>query len=263
MGCVICPLRLATVKLSFDEWDLARPRVSHTMLTIAHRGASALYPENTLRAFIGAVDAGADLCEFDVRMTHDGEIVVIHDETVDRTTDGHGPVATMSTSALKRFDAGVRFGVGFSGERIPTLAEVAAALAGRCGMDVELKANGLERRVCGILQGCGAIESSILSSFDWNQLKIAVQLAPGLRLALLAEKNSTVLLEAASALHAHAIAPRFDIADAELCAEAHRRGLAVYAWTVDEESVMRRLIAAGVDGIMTNHPHRLREMLAN
>jgi glycerophosphoryl diester phosphodiesterase len=84
-----------------------------------------------------------------------------------------------------------------------------------------------------------------------------------LRLALLGEKASAALLDAAAAMHAFAIAPRFDIADAALCAEAHRRGLAVYVWTVDDAATMGRLIAAGVDGIMTNNPKRLRELAAS
>jgi glycerophosphoryl diester phosphodiesterase len=234
------------------------------MLTIAHRGASALYPENTLRAFIAAAGLGADMCEFDVRMTRDGEVVVIHDATVNRTTDGRGRVAAMSAAEIARLDAGIRFGAEFRGERVPTLAEVAGALGGRrggqCGMDVELKARGLEDRVCAILRGCGAIEGAIVSSFDWDQLKIVAAQVPGLRLAPLGEKAPAALLEAALAMHAFAIAPRFDIADAELCAEAHRRGLAVYVWTVDEVTEMRRLAAAGVDGIMTNDPARLREV---
>jgi glycerophosphoryl diester phosphodiesterase len=237
------------------------------MLTIAHRGDSAHYPENTLRAFVAAAGLGADLCEFDVRMTGDGEIVVIHDATVNRTTDGRGRVAAMSAAAIKRLDAGVRFGAEFGGERIPTLAEVARALArtadGRCAMDVELKARGLESRVCGILRGCGALESAIVSSFDWAQLKIVAAEEPGLRLALLGEKAPAALLEAAVAMHAFAIAPRFDITEAALCAEAHRRGLAVYVWTVDDAAEMRRLAAAGVDAIMTNNPGRLRAMAAN
>ena len=234
------------------------------MLTIAHRGASALYPENTLSAFIAAAELGADMCEFDVRMTRDGEVVVIHDATVNRTTDGRSRVAAMSAAAIKRLDAGARFGAEFRGERIPTLAEVAQALGarcdGRCGMDVELKAPGLEARVCDILRGCGAMERAIVSSFDWDQLKIVAQQEPRLRLALLGEKASAALLDAAAAMHAFAIAPRFDIADAALCAEAHRRGLAVYVWTVDNAPTMGRLIAAGVDGIMTNNPKRLREL---
>jgi len=236
------------------------------MLTIAHRGASALYPENTLRAFIAATEFGADMCEFDVRITRDGEVVVIHDATVNRTTDGRGRVGTMSAAAIKRLDAGVHFGAEFRGERIPTLAEVAEALGGRrgrrCGMDVELKARGLEARVCEVLRGCGATDSAIVSSFDWDQLKIVAGQEPRLRLALLGEKEPAALLEAARAMHAFAIAPRFDLADAALCAEAHHRGLAVYVWTVDDVPTMRRLAAAGVDGIMTNNPERLREVVA-
>ena len=233
------------------------------MLTIAHRGASTLYPENTLRAFVAAAELGADMCEFDVRMTRDGEIVVIHDATVNRTTDGRGRVAAMSAAEIERLHAGVRFGAEFRGERIPTLAEVAAALGERrCGMDVELKARGLEARVCEVLRGCGAIETTLVSSFDWDQLKIVVAQEPALRIALLGEKAAAILLEAAAAVRAFAIAPRFDIADAALCAEAHRRGLAVYVWTVDDAPAMRRLIAAGVDGIMTNNPQRLRELVA-
>ena len=149
------------------------------MLTIAHRGASAFYPENTLRAFIAADDIGADMCEFDVRMTRDGEVVVIHDATVNRTTDGRGPVAAMSAAAIKRLDAGVRFGAKFRGERIPMLAEVAQALAGRCGRPMwatmwdgrGTQERGLQTRVCEIIRGYGALESSIVSSFDWDQLK--------------------------------------------------------------------------------------------
>jgi glycerophosphoryl diester phosphodiesterase len=233
------------------------------MLTIAHRGASTLYPENTLRAFVAAAELGADMCEFDVRMTRDGEIVVIHDATVNRTTDGRGRVAAMSAAEIERLHAGVRFGAEFRSERIPTLAEVAAALGERrCGMDVELKARGLEARVCEVLRGCGAIETTLVSSFDWDQLKIVVAQEPALRIALLGEKAAAILLEAAAAVRAFAIAPRFDIADAALCAEAHRRGLAVYVWTVDDAPAMRRLIAAGVDGIMTNNPQRLRELVA-
>jgi len=236
------------------------------MLMIAHRGASALCPENTLRAFIAATELGADMCEFDVRMTRDHEVVVIHDATVNRTTNGRGRVAAMNAEAIKRLDAGVRFGAEFRDEPIPTLAEVAAALGGRCGrrcgMDVELKERGLESRVCDILRERGVIENAIVSSFDWDQLKIVAAQEPRLRLALLAQKAPAALLRAAVAMHALAIAPRSDIADDALCAEAHRLGLAVYVWTVDDAPTMRRLMAAGVDGIMTNNLERLRELAA-
>jgi glycerophosphoryl diester phosphodiesterase len=214
-----------------------------------------------MRAFIAAAGLGADMCEFDVRMTRDGEVMVIHDATVNRTTDGRGQVAAMSFATLRELDAGTRCKPEFSAERIPTLTEVAEALGALgCGMDVELKARGLEARVCEILRECHVVESVIVSSFDWDQLKLVVAEEPTLRVALLGEKSPVALLEAALAMHAFAIAPRFDIADAGLCVEAHRRGLAVYVWTVDDAPTMRRLIAAGVDGIMTNNPGRLREL---
>jgi glycerophosphoryl diester phosphodiesterase len=231
------------------------------MLTIAHRGASANYPENTLCAFDAAVEAGADMCEFDVRMTHDAKVVVIHDATVIRTTGGRGTVAAMDLAALKRLDAGARFGPSFRGERIPTLDEVAATLGGRCGMDVELKAAGLERAVCEILRRRGVTDSAVVSSFDWDQLKIVAEAEPGVRLALLADKEPAVMLEAAGAMGAYAMAPRFNLVNRELCAEAHRRGLKVLAWTVDRRGAMRRFIGDGVDGIMTNYPERLRRIV--
>jgi glycerophosphoryl diester phosphodiesterase len=231
------------------------------MLTIAHRGASALYPENTLSAFIAALEAGADICEFDVRMTRDGELVVIHDATVGRTTSGRGAVAAMNLAALKGLDAGARFGARFRGERIPTLDEVAAALGGRCGMDIELKAGGLERAVCEIVRRRSLVDSTVVSSFDWDQLKIVAEAEPGINLALLGDKKPAAMLEAAVAMRAYAIAPRFNLVRAELCAEAHRHGLKVLTWTVDSRLAMRRFIAAGVDGIMTNYPERLRRVL--
>ncbi len=215
-----------------------------------------------MRAFIAAAELGADMCEFDVRMTRDGEVVVIHDATVNRTTDGRGPVAGMDAAELGRLDAGVRFGPEFRGARIPTLAQAAAALAARgCGMDVELKADGLEGRVCEILRMSGAADRAIVSSFDWPQLRLIAANSPDMRLALLAENHPAALVQAAAQMRAFAIAPRFDIADAQLCAAAHRAGLAVYAWTVDDTAEMRRLIAAGVDGIMTNDPRILRALL--
>ncbi len=232
------------------------------VLTIAHRGASARYPENTLSAFLAAAEAGAEICEFDVRMTRDSEVVVIHDATVNRTTDGRGRVASMSLAEVKRLDAGARLGVEFRGERIPTLDEVATRLTGRCAMDVELKAEGLESRVCEILRRHDALDAAAISSFDAEQLRLVAGLEPRLRLVLLDEKDPAAMLDTAAAIGAFAVAPRFNMVEPELCAEAHRRGLAVYTWTVDDEPSMRRFIASGVDGIMTNRPGRLRGILA-
>ena len=105
------------------------------MLNIAHRGASGTFPENTLSAFRGAIDAHADMCELDVQLTRDGAVVVIHDDTVERTTDGVGEVAEFTLAELQRLDAGAHFRDGaIKGERIPTLNEVFAVTHGRCGL---------------------------------------------------------------------------------------------------------------------------------
>ena len=123
------------------------------MLNIAHRGASGRFPENTLAAFAAAIEAGAQMCELDVQLTRDGAVVVMHDDTVDRTTDGRGAVRGMTLEELKRLDAGVRFGNEFSGERIPTLEEVFALTRGRCGLNIEIKAANGKGKEAGIGAG--------------------------------------------------------------------------------------------------------------
>ncbi|MGH7932376.1 MAG: glycerophosphodiester phosphodiesterase, partial [Candidatus Binataceae bacterium] len=134
------------------------------MLNIAHRGASGRFPENTVPAFHAAIEAGADMCELDVQLSCDAALVVIHDGTVDRTTDGSGAVSAMTLADLRRLDAGIRFGEQFSGERIPTLDEVFAAVNGRCGLNIELKAAGIEQRVCDTIRANGGLTNVLVSS---------------------------------------------------------------------------------------------------
>ena len=230
------------------------------MLNIAHRGASGRFPENTLKAFAAAIDAGAQMCELDVQLTVDGAVVVIHDETLERTTDGRGAVRSMTLAQLKRFDAGIRFGREFAGERIPTLEEVMALADGRCGLNIELKGAGVERKVCELLVERRALATAMISSFDWDALAIVRHFEPRVRVGMLASQWPARLVGAAFELKAESINPRSDIVTEDLCIAAHERNLSVYAWTVDEPGEMRRLIAFGVDGIMTNYPERLREL---
>jgi glycerophosphoryl diester phosphodiesterase len=232
------------------------------VLNIAHRGASGTFPENTLSAFRAAIDAQAAMCELDVQLTRDGAVVVIHDDTVERTTDGKGEVAEMTLAELQRLDAGARFRNGaVKGERIPTLDEVFAVTAGRCGLNIELKAGGLEHQVAQIMQARDAFGDSIVSSFDWEYLKKIQQLHFNIRIALLADEKPVDLMINAVAMRAHAINPRWDMVTADLCKAAHERSLKVYTWTVDADARMRALMECGVDGIMTNYPERLRTVL--
>jgi glycerophosphoryl diester phosphodiesterase len=231
------------------------------VLNIAHRGASGRFPENTLRAFAAAIDVEADMCELDVRLTSDGALAVIHDDTVERTTNGRGAVNSLTLEALKRLDAGVKFGPEFAGERVPALEEVFDLAAGRCGLDIELKAAGVEARVCELIQARRAESWAQASSFDWDALARIRHMAPEIRIGLLASRWPARLLGAATEMKADAINPRFDIVTEDLCIAAHKRAINVYVWTVDDEPAMRRLIAYGVDGIMTNFPERLARVM--
>lgn len=231
------------------------------MLLIAHRGASATCPENTLSALRAAVAAGADMCEIDVRLARDGVPVVMHDETVARTTNGRGLVAELSVTDLKRLDAGSWFDARFRDERVPTLEEALIELSGRCAVNVELKVEGAEAAVVEALKRHDALESALVSSFEWEWLGRARQLEPKLRVAPLADSAGEWLLAAARALGACAIHPHVDITGPALVQAAHAMGLRVLVWTVDEAEVMERLRRTGVDGIMTNYPARLRELI--
>ncbi|MGD0672750.1 MAG: glycerophosphodiester phosphodiesterase family protein [Candidatus Binatus sp.] len=232
------------------------------MLNIAHRGASGSFPENTVSAFRAAIDAGADMCELDVQLSRDGAVVVIHDDTVERTTDGKGEVAELTLAELKRLDAGAKFKGGpFKGAQIPTLEEVFAVTGGKCGLNIELKAGGLEHQVAQIMQARNALGDSIVSSFNWEYLKKLQQLHFNIRIGLLAEEKPVDLMMNAVAMRAYSINPRWDMVTSDLCKAAHERGLKLYTWTVDADSRMRALIESGVDGIMTNYPERLRTVV--
>ncbi len=237
--------------------------MKRSILNIAHRGASGTFPENTIAAFRGAIDAGAAMCELDVQLSRDRAIVVIHDDTVDRTTDGHGAVGDMTLAELQALDAGARFaGVSGRGERVPTLDEVFAATSGRCDLNIELKSSGFEAEVYALMRKWDAAGSSMVSSFDWNALAAMRRLDASIKIGVLAETEAPRMLDAARRLAAWSINPRHDMVTPELCERARALGLKVLAWTVDEADRMRGLIGCGVDGIMTNYPARLRDVLS-
>jgi len=231
------------------------------LVNIAHRGASGTCPENTLRAFITAAEAGAMMCELDVRVARDETLVVIHDQTVDRTTNGRGRVAELTLKELKLLDAGVRFGARFAGERIPTLDEVFDTLGDRCGLNLELKASAAGA-ICRMIRTRRAHETTIVSSFDWDMLARVKATDPAVRIGVLSDKHADTMIAAARALGAWAVNPRYDLCTAALVAEARRYDLKVLAWTVDEPILMGRMIANGVDGIMTNYPDRLHALIS-
>ena len=265
------------VRVSAPERTLwvSTPLESDRTLNIAHRGASAAAPPNTLAAFKKAVELGADGIEFDVHFSADGVPVVIHDLTVDATTDGSGRVADLTLAQLKQLDAGTRFDPAFTGERIPTLDEVLEAVSGRRGwggellLNIELKTtspgdNGLERAVITLVEQHSLSRRVLFSSFNPFSLRRAKRIAPHIPAGLLYDQGLSLPLRRAwlAFLAPHeARHPHYKMVDARYMAWARRRGYRVNTWTVDDPAEMRRLVGLGVNGIITNVPDVLRSVL--
>lgn len=230
------------------------------MIRIGHRGAAALAPENTLASFRKAVELGVDGVEFDVQRTRDGALVVIHDEAVDRTTNGKGPVAAFTLEELRRLDAGSWKGDAFAGARVPTLEDVIRTVPAPVALFVELKDPsrypGIEREVIAALRRAAVLERSGISSFDHASLARVREADREVRLGFLYDRHPDPV-GAAGALAAAAVHPPFQAVDGELVARAHDAGLAVLTWTVNEPADIARARALGVDGVFSDHPERL------
>lgn len=228
----------------------------------AHRGASVDAPENTLAAFRAAVEQDADGVELDVQLTADGHVVVCHDETLDRTTDGTGPLKDRTLAELQALDAG-------AGERVPTLAQVLELLAPtRLEINVELKNSvepypGLQAATLAVVRHAGMADRVWYSSFAHETLPPLRALEPTARLGLLVSRaRSGKVAAAATAMGAAAVHPRGDrLLIPGWAAAVRRAGLALHVWTVDSPLLARRAAALGVDAVITNRPGELRAAL--
>ncbi len=240
---------------------------SNRTLNIAHRGASAIAPPNTLAAFRRAAQLGADGVELDVHLSADGVPVVIHDFTVDATTDGTGRVGEMPLAALKELDAGSRFDPAFAGERIPTLEEVFTEVGGRLLINVELKSMpgndypGLEAAVAALIRRHDLTAQVLVSSFNPFALRRFRREMPEVPIGFLYEtaplSRAARLAAAVVGLRPHAVHPWWGMITPQTVRRAHARGRRVVAWTVDDPAAMARLAEWGVDAIITNHPDRM------
>ena len=234
---------------------------------IAHRGASGHAPENTMAAFRRAVELGARFIETDLQITRDGQLVVLHDHTLDRTTNGRGRVIDHTLADLKHLDAGSWFSPEFAGERIPTLQEVLSfANEADLVFYLEVKSEagwGVEHAVVHALRKAGEAARTVVLSFHASSLATVNRLDPTLLTGLLFEKPFDGIIERAIQVGARQLAPHGDLVTAELVERAHRESLQVVTWTVNEPERMRAALATGVDGIMTDYPDRLRSLLAN
>ena len=234
---------------------------------IAHRGASAECPENTLVAFRRAMELGATMIECDLQLTADGHVVVFHDWSLERTSDGAGAVRDLPLAALRSLDAGSWKAVCFAGERIPTLEEILDATAGRVGLNLELKSRRSEGllalSVLRIVEQHAALDRVLFSSFDTGLLERIRDASPAARVAVLwAYPPFDDALRIAGELGAEAIHPPDRGTDEELVGRAREHGLATNVWTVNSLDRMLELAGFGVAGVISDHPGRLLEARA-
>jgi len=242
------------------------------MIRIAHRGASGdgHAPENTLAAFQMAIDIGVDGVECDVHCTSDGQVVVIHDHSLDRTTDSKGAIADLTLDEVKTADAGSWVDSQFTGQRIPTLTEVLKLTRGKVITVVEIKQADIADKVIAEIENAGAAAEVVLISFHESALKDTQSINPKIPRAFLeggrkAIKKRPGILELIQ--QAAEIGGALDLASKvitpQLVRESHQRGVAVWAWTVDDEAEMKQLAAMGVDAITSNYPGRLNSVFCS
>ena len=243
---------------------------SDRTLNFAHRGASGHAPENTLAAFLMAAEMGADGIELDVHLSADGQAVVIHNATVDATTNGHGSVSRMSLSELQTLDAGSWFDDLFAGERIPTLQQVFDAVGHRLLINVEIKVElgnhpaDQEAEVVRLIEDSQLTHRVIVSSFAPSSLRRVRKMNPYIPLGLLYSKQGATILPQALrwlAVPYDALHPSFELVSANYMQRARQQGRRVNVWTVNTAEEMQRMCDMGVDGIITNYPDILNNVL--
>ncbi|KGR79859.1 glycerophosphodiester phosphodiesterase [Ureibacillus manganicus] len=257
----------ATV-LSFAEETIIVD-AQENMINIAHRGASAYAPENTMAAFTMSVEMGADYIEFDVQMTKDGIPVVIHDLTVDRTTNGYGSLNTYTLDKLKSLDAGSWFSKEFAGETIPTLDEVLTEFGGKISILIELKFPevypGIEVKVANALKEHNLVSANsnqiIIQSFNHESIKLSKELLPDIPHGVLVRNDwkgvSDRQLEE-FATYADYFNPNFNMVTAELVERVHFNNMTMFPYTIKKQSLASKLYNLGVDGIITDDPDILK-----
>jgi len=225
------------------------------VLRIGHRGAMGYEPENTLRSFRRALGMDCHMVELDVHRCRTGELVVIHDDTLERTTNGTGPVREKTLAELRTLDAG-------KGEKIPLLEEVLDAIREKAGVNVELKGPGTARPLAHLIERLRREkgwrnEAFLVSSFDYDELSAFRKLDPEIPIGILFKEVPVGLFEFARYIRALSFNPLFRIVDNGLVDAAHRDGIKVLVWTVNEPEDIDRMKSLGVDGICSNYPDRI------
>lgn len=229
---------------------------------VAHRGFSGRFPENTLSAMRAAVQAGADLVEIDVQLTKDAELVVMHDDSVDRTTNGTGEVKDLTFQQVRALDAGSKFDVRFAGERVPTLEESIDAVQGGAILNIEVKSiedPGMRpvvaQKIKELIERRNYAQHVQIMSFDADFMLEMRKQCPTVSMALLAIANPFNLkLKQAQKLKMDGLHLMHKSVSQDEVSDIHRAGLNTHVYTVNRPASMLRVLRRGVDGVITNHP---------
>lgn len=225
------------------------------VLKIAHRGAKAYEPENTLQAFQKALDLNSDGIELDVHLSSDGHIIVIHDETIDRTTNGKGLVGDFTLAELKSFLIDGKY-------QIPTLIEVFDLVDKKCLINIELKGLGTAPKVVSLIEEYISkkdwnYNQFIVSSFEWNMLEETSNLNPNIPIGVLTEENVETALAFAEKIKAKAIHPDFNLLNNENVQQMQEKGFLVLPWTVNTEEDIQKVKSYQVNGIISDNPDKI------
>lgn len=236
---------------------------------IAHRGFSSVAPENTLAAIESAIEIGADMVEFDVTVTADGEVVVMHDPTVRRTTDGRGKVMEKTLEELQQLDAGSWFGPEFAGETIPTLGQVLEQTRGRILLNVEINSEAVDEsiseKVAKLVTEAGMEDQVVVSSFSPPALEQMRTHAPDIRTASLFNRKihrGTDPTEIVAEVGSRSFNVNRWLLRNSMLQSCHENNIPVAVYTVKRKRTMRSLIDRGVQALFTAYPDRLIEVLA-
>jgi glycerophosphoryl diester phosphodiesterase len=227
-------------------------RLLNSVLKIGHRGAKFYEPENTLRSFRKALELGANAVELDVRRTRDGELVVIHDAEVDRTTNGKGLVSGLTLEEIRSLDAG-------KGEKIPTLEEVLDFLDNRVKILIELKEAGVEEKVLKLVHEKGLEKNVIIISFLEDALRRVRELDKDVETGFIFVKHNDPVKTAVE-LKANYLLPLYRFTHSDLIRKSHENGLKVIVWTVNDEKEASEYAGKRVDGITSDKPDILKAL---
>jgi len=236
-------------------------------LVMAHRGSMGHAPENTLAAFQLGIDQGCNAIELDIHLSKDGELVVIHDDTLNRTTNLTGKVNDLTVQELKQADAGSWFDEQFAGERIPLLEEVIDLVPPHILLNIEVKRSyggQLESKLLELLKRKNRIQHVVLSSFNLKSLKQLKLAEPEVKIGIIYNVNVVQHRDFANLMGVpvYSLHPNFQSIDPEDIQDAVSNGIKVFPYTINDEQDLKLAISHGVSGIITNFPDRLRSIVS-